>query len=100
MKVAEVKRDWFNKLLNRRELELIIEYESSTPRREEVREFVAKKYGAEKERIIVEKLESLFGTLKAKAHIHIYERPEDALAYERRHILKRHGLIQEAEQSG
>ncbi len=100
MKVAEVRRDWFNKLLNRRELELIIEYESSTPKRDEVREFVAKQYGAEKERIIIEKLESLFGTLKARAHIHIYQKPEDAVRFERRHILRRHGLLQEAEQGG
>ena len=100
MNIAEVKRDWMNKLLKRRELELIIEYESATPKRDEVRKLVAEKYGAEPERVIVEKLESLFGMLKAKAHIHIYDSAEDAIRFERKHILRRHGLIQEAKQGG
>jgi len=96
----EVKRDWMNKLLNRRELDLIISYESSTPRRDEVRKLIAEKYGVEVERVIVEKLESMFGALKAKAHIHIYETVEDAKRIERRHILRRHGLLEEVGKTG
>lgn len=94
MKILEVKRDWYNKLLKRRELELIIGYESSTPKRDEVRKMISEQYDAPVERIIVEKLESLFGTLKARAHIHIYDNLEDAKRFERPHILKRHGLIE------
>jgi len=96
----EIKRDWMNKLLNRRELDLIISYESSTPRRDEVRKLIAEKYGVEVERVIVEKLESMFGALKAKAHIHIYETVEDAKRIERRHILRRHGLLEEVGKTG
>lgn len=96
----EVRRDWMNKLLNRRELDLIISYESSTPRRDEVRKFIAEKYGVEVERVIVERLESMFGTLKAKAHIHIYNTVEDAKRIERKHILKRHGLLEEVKEAG
>jgi len=90
----EVKRDRMNKLLNRRELDLIISYESSTPRRDDVRKFIAEKYGVEVERVIVEKLESMFGALKAKARIHIYDTVEDAKRIERKHILRRHGLLE------
>ncbi len=100
MKIEEVRRDWVNKLLKRRELELIIGYESSTPKRDEVRKFIADKYGVDLQKVIVEKLESLFGTLKAKAHIHIYETIEDAKRFERRHILKRHGLLEEEVKQG
>jgi len=96
----EVKRDWMNKLLNRRELDLIISYESSTPRRDEVRKLIAERYGVEVERVIVEKLESMFGMLKAKAHVHIYDTVEDAKRIERRHILRRHGLLEEVEKAG
>jgi len=42
----------------------------------------------------------MFGMLKARAHIHIYDTVEDAKMYERRHILKRHGLLEEVEESG
>jgi len=96
----DVRRDWMNKLLNRRELDLIISYESGTPERDEVRKLIAEKYGVEIERVIVEKLESMFGTLKAKAHIHIYDTVEDAKRIERKHILRRHGLLEEVKKTG
>ncbi len=97
----EVIQDRKNPLLNRRELDLTIHYESSTPKREDVRKALSEKYGVEVERIIIEKMESLFGTKKARAHVHIYDTIEDAKRYERKHILKRHGLImEEAKQVG
>ena len=96
----EVIEDRVNPLLSRREVEAIIIYESGTPKREEVREEVAKKYNVEKERVIVEKMESLFGAKKARAHIHIYDSIEYAKKYERKHILKKHGLLEEVKQAG
>jgi len=91
----EVIQDRKNPLLNRRELDILVIYESGTPKRDEVREELSKKYGVEKERIIIEKMESLFGANKAKAHIHIYDSIEHAKMYERKHILRRHGLLEE-----
>jgi len=91
----EVIQDRKNPLLNRRELDLLIAYESSTPKREDVRNALSEKYGVEAERIIVEKMESLFGTNKARAHVHIYDTVDDAKKYERKHILRRHGLLAE-----
>ena len=96
----EVIQDRQNPLLNRRELDLIIIYESGTPKRDEVREEISKKFGVEKDRIIVEKMESLFGANKAKVHVHIYDTAEHARRYERKHILRRHGLLEEAKQTG
>jgi len=96
----EVIQDRKNPLLNRRELDLIITYESGTPKRDEVREEISKKFGVEKDRIIVEKMESLFGANKAKAHVHIYDTAEHAKRYERKHILRRHGLLEEVKQTG
>ena len=96
----EVIQDRKNPLLNRRELDIIIAYESGTPKRDEVREEISKKFGVEKDRIIIEKMESLFGANKAKAHVHIYDTVEHAKKYERRHILRRHGLLEEVKQAG
>ncbi|MCD6235997.1 MAG: 30S ribosomal protein S24e [Thaumarchaeota archaeon] len=97
----EVKDERKNPLLSRHELDALIIYDSATPKRDEVRKLVAEKYGVEVERVIVEKMESLFGTKTARAHIHIYDTVEDAKKYERKHILKRHGLLeQEAKQVG
>ena len=96
----EVIQDRKNPLLNRRELDIIIAYESGTPKRDEVREEISKKFGVEKDRIIIEKMESLFGANKAKAHVHIYDTAEHAKRYERKHILRRHGLLEEVKQTG
>lgn len=96
----EVMRERRNPLLNRRELDLMIAYESGTPKRDEVREEVSKKFGVEKDRIIIEKMESIFGANKAIAHVHIYDTVEHAKKYERRHILRRHGLLEEVKQAG
>lgn len=92
----EIIQERKNPLLNRRELDLLIHYESSTPKRDDVRKTLSEKYGIEIERIVIEKMESLFGTNKARAHVHIYDAIEDAKRFERRHVLKRHGLIAEA----
>ena len=91
----EIVQDRDNPLLNRKELDIIITYESGTPKRDEVREELSKMLGAEKERIIIEKMESIFGLNKAKAHVHVYETAEHAKRYERKHILRRHGLLEE-----
>ena len=96
----EIIEDRKNPLLGRREIEVIIIYESGTPKREEVREEIAKRYNVEKERVIIEKMESLFGAKKARVHIHIYDSAEYAKMYERKHILKKHGLLVEVKQAG
>lgn len=94
MKTEKVVKDQYNKLLNRRELELIISYESSTPKREEVRKFISEQYDISIERVIVEKIESIFGSRKARIHVHIYDDVEDARKFERKHVLKKHELIE------
>jgi len=91
----EIAQDKANPLLNRRELDVVISYESGTPKREEVREELSRMLGAEKERIIIEKMESIFGLNKARAHVHVYDAAEHAKRYERRHILRRHGMLEE-----
>ncbi len=96
----EILQERNNPLLRRKELDALIIYESSTPKRDDVRKAVAEKYGVDAERVIVEKMESLFGTRSARAHIHVYDTVEDAKRYERKHILKRHALIEEAKQVG
>jgi small subunit ribosomal protein S24e len=91
----EVIDDRMNPLLNRREIEVVVIYESGTPKREEVREEIAKRYNVERERVIIEKMESLFGAKKARAHVHIYDSVEYVKKYERKH-----GLLEEVKQAG
>ncbi|MEN2974217.1 MAG: hypothetical protein ABDH32_01405 [Candidatus Caldarchaeales archaeon] len=94
MQIEKFSRDWYNKLLNRRELELIISYESSLPKREEVVKFISEYFDISPERVILKKMESFYGSLKARVHIHLYDDVEYAKRFERKHILKKHPLIQ------
>lgn len=93
MKIEKIEKDWYNKLLNRRELELIISYESSTPKREEVRKFLSDQFDVSIDRIIVEEIQSIFGSQKARIHAHLYDDVEYARKFVRKHVLKKHGLI-------
>jgi ribosomal protein S24E len=93
MKIERIERDWYNKLLNRRDLELILTYEYSTPKREEVRRFVSEQFDTPIERVIVEEIKSIFGSQKARIHAHIYDDVEYAKRFERKNVLKKHALI-------
>jgi ribosomal protein S24E len=93
MKIEKVEKDWYNKLLNRRDLELILTYESSTPKREDVRKFISEQFDTPIERVIVEEIKSVFGSRKARIHAHIYDDVEYAMRFERKHVLRKHALI-------
>lgn len=93
MKIEKVEKDWHNKLLNRRELELVFLYESSTPKREEVKKFISEHFDVPIERVIVEEIRSFFGSRKARIHAHIYDDVEYAKKFERKHVLKKHAQL-------
>jgi len=93
MKIEKIEKDWYNKLLNRRELELTLTYQSSTPKREEVRKFISEQFDTPIEIVIVEEIKSIFGSQKARIHAHIYDNVEYAKRFERKHVLKKHALI-------
>lgn len=100
MEIVEIKKNWYNKLLNRTELELVISYERSTPTREEVTKLISERFNASPDRIVIEHVASVFGSLKARVHAHIYDDVEHAMRFERKHILRRSGLIKEAVSKG
>ncbi len=74
MKVIEVLKDFDNRLLKRRELIIRIDYEgNATPSKEEIREFIAKKYAVEPERIEVSKVLSDLGYPSGKVWAKIWD---------------------------
>jgi len=88
----EIAKDWYNSLLNRRELEIVIMHMGKgTPDRKTIRNFIAKYFNIDIERIIVKKIESEFGWCRTKAHVHIYDTPELTQKIEPPHIIRRHG---------
>ena len=85
----EVIKEENNKLLNRKQLQLKIQYEAATPARKEVRDKVAADFKIEPERVIIDNMQTAFGKKEAKAYVKIYESAEAALKIEQEHILKR-----------
>lgn len=96
MAEIEIESEKENKLLNRRELTLrLVHTGESTPTRKTVREKVAELTGFNKGQVIVDSIKTEFGKNEVKVFAKLYNNKEDVLEYERKHILKRNGLIGE-----
>jgi small subunit ribosomal protein S24e len=83
-----IEKDFNNKLLKRRELNVAIEYEGSTPSREEIRNGVADKYNMKKECLLIIKVEQLYGANRVNALIHEYV-DKEALGAAQKHLFER-----------
>jgi len=88
-----VIKERYNKLIGRRELEVLIDHMfKGTPKRSEVREAIAKLYGVNIDLVIVKRILSEYGWGKSRAKVYIYDNIERLKAFEPKHILRRHGL--------
>jgi small subunit ribosomal protein S24e len=83
-----IEKDFNNRLLKRRELNVAIEYEGNTPSREEIRSGVADKYNMNKECMLVIKVEQLYGTNTVNAIVHEYA-DKEALGAAQKHLFER-----------
>jgi len=88
-----VTREWYNKLLDRVEVELYMDHITrGTPSRNEVREIVSKLYGVDPKLVVVKNIFSEYGRGSSKAHIHIYRSIERMKILEPKYLLKRNGI--------
>ncbi len=92
----EIESEKENKLLSRRELTLRLTHAGEpTPTRKNVRTQVAELTGFNKDQVIIDSINTEFGKNEVKIFAKLYNSKDDALEYERKHILKRNGLIGE-----
>jgi len=86
-----------NPLLKRTEYRFEIGHTAaSTPSRDSIRAELAKDLHVPKERVVVERMRSKFGTPKTVGEAMVYATPDDAKAIEREHVLLRNKLIEKA----
>jgi ribosomal protein S24E len=86
-----------NPLLKRTEYRFEIGHSAqSTPTRESIRSELAKDLKVPKDRVIVERMRSKFGTPKTVGEALVYTSTDDAKAIEREHVLIRNRLIEKA----
>jgi len=82
-----------NRLVDRIELEVVAKHQGApTPKREELRDLVAVAVKAEKDRVIVDRLETSYGTGVTKGYVKVYPTKQRAIDIEERPILVRNKL--------
>lgn len=91
---AEIVSRKENPLLKRVEIEFkVVHHGEGTPERNAIKEEIAKLAKAPAERVIIDNVDSQFGKPHSIGYAKIYDSKEDALAFERKHILARNELI-------
>ena len=91
--VIDSKRN--NPLLNRTEIYFTVKHEGEgTPNREIIRSELAEKINVNKEKVIINTVQSSFGTQEISCYAKIYPSLNQSKDIERNHILKRNKLIE------
>jgi small subunit ribosomal protein S24e len=89
----EIREKKNNPFLNRTEVHFTINHvNQKTPNRDVVRTELADSLNAKKENIIIERLDSGFGSQKTKGYAKIYSSRKHAEEMEYKHIIKRNEI--------
>ena len=89
----EIKEQKENALLKRTEVRFEIDHNGEcTPSKGAVVEELAKQLKAKKDQIVLNSVESVYGSGKSKGYAKVYKTKEDAQATEPEYILKRNGI--------
>lgn len=84
-----------NPLLERTEVSFTAEHAGkSTPTRDEVRSAIASDLSVQKERVIIDNMETEYGKGKSNGYAKVYVTPEAAMKGEKRHLLVRNKLAE------
>ena len=90
MEIVEQKE---NKILKRTEVHFVIDHAGeATPSKGAVVDELAKQTKAKRDTIVLNSIESVYGSGKSKGYAKIYATKEDAQAIEPEYILKRNGM--------
>ncbi|MGC8662720.1 MAG: hypothetical protein ACP5RT_02965 [Candidatus Micrarchaeia archaeon] len=71
-----IKKDFENKLLNRREIFCEVIYSGVTPNREKIKEEISKKLNLNPKLTVIAKINQLFGTTKSEVSVYSYNNEE------------------------
>ena len=87
-----------NQLLNRIEVTFTATHNAEpTPKRDQVKDELAKQLKVTKDRVIVDWMQSSFGMGSSEGYAKVYKTKEDALKIESEYVLVRNGLAQKKE---
>ncbi len=81
-----------NKLLGRREIRFIVEYDGPTPKRTELITELAKEAHAKPELVVLRDVKNVYGKRVIHGYIHVYDDATKMKEIEPEYILKRYSL--------
>jgi small subunit ribosomal protein S24e len=91
---ATILKDWYNPLIKRREIVMIIDHMlKPTPMRIVLRQALAEKFGVDIKRLYVREIKTEYGIGRSRVRVHVYDTPERALQFEPKHIIERNGGV-------
>ncbi len=82
----------YNKLLRRKDVQMLVDYDGATPKRAELLKLIAEHLKVSEDRIAIIKMVNLFGQHRVSVHCHVYDSVDDMKKYEREYVLKRQGV--------
>ena len=84
-----------NPLLGRIEVQFkIVHPKEKTPTRNDIRDELANVVNSKKDRVVIDKMETLFGKSETRGYAKIYDKKEMAKKIERDHILARDKIME------
>ena len=86
-----------NKLLERKEVEAEVSFDSATPKRAELKSAICQKIGANPELVVIRSVSSNFGRKVVKVLVHAYAKKESLMVIEPVHIKVREGMMAKPE---
>ena len=89
---VDIKSKTDNKLLSRKEVEAEVTFDGPTPRREELRQAISAKIGADPELVVLREVRNTFGRKAVSVVAHAYSSREILMQTEPEHIRRRDGI--------
>ncbi len=89
-----------NRFVNRKEYVFSLSFDAQTPTREDMRQMVISKIGANPKTTILEKVKQITGKKEVELIVYVYDSEDDVKRFEPTYMLKRNGLIKEEKKEG
>ncbi|MFW6375718.1 MAG: 30S ribosomal protein S24e [Thermoplasmatota archaeon] len=90
---VEIESEKQNKLLNRREMSLIVSHQGEeTPGREQLKDRVSNLVNSPKNTVIIDSINTMFGREQSTVEARVYDDEESAVKYERKYQKERNKI--------
>lgn len=86
-----------NKLLERKEIDAEVSFDSATPKRADLKTAISQKIGANPELVVIRSVSNSFGRKAVRVLAHAYSKKESLMEIEPVHIKVREGLMAKPE---